>query len=66
MSEKDGHAPRTATIADVAARAGVSTATVSRALAKPDSVRAETVALVMEAVRACGYTPNSSARMLRT
>ena len=66
VSDKTGQGARTATIADVAARAGVSTATVSRALAKPDSVRAETVALVMEAVRACGYTPNSSARMLRT
>lgn len=54
------------TIADVAALAGVSTATVSRALAKPDSVRPDTVAQVMEAVRASGYTPNSSARMLRT
>ncbi|MHB2169819.1 LacI family DNA-binding transcriptional regulator [Alsobacter sp. R-9] len=59
--------PRTvpATIADVAALAGVSTATVSRALAKPDSVRPETVALVMKAVKASGYTPNSSARNLR-
>lgn len=66
MSEKPLNGTRTATIADVAARAGVSTATVSRALAKPDSVRSETVSLVMEAVRACGYTPNSSARMLRT
>ena len=66
VSEKAGQVHRTATIADVAARAGVSTATVSRALGKPDSVRAETVAIVMEAVRACGYTPNSSARMLRT
>lgn len=66
MSDKALQGGRTATIADVAARAGVSTATVSRALAKPDSVRADTVALVMKAVQACGYTPNSSARMLRT
>jgi LacI family transcriptional regulator, repressor for deo operon, udp, cdd, tsx, nupC, and nupG len=67
VSERPGPGGgRTVTIADVAALAGVSTATVSRALAKPDSVRTETVAQVMEAVRASGYTPNSSARMLRT
>ena len=57
---------RTVTIGDVAELAGVSTATVSRALAKPGSVRPETVKTVMAAVKSSGYTPNSSARMLRT
>ncbi|WP_230531498.1 LacI family DNA-binding transcriptional regulator [Microvirga roseola] len=53
-------------IADVAQLAGVSTATVSRVLANPDQVRPKTHALVMEAVRRSGYTPNSTARNLRT
>lgn len=53
-------------IADVAALAGVSTATVSRALASPEKVTAKTLELVMEAVRRSGYTPNSAARNLRT
>lgn len=52
-------------IADVARRAGVSTATVSRALANPDIVNAETRERVLEAVRATGYTPNVAARNLR-
>jgi LacI family transcriptional regulator, repressor for deo operon, udp, cdd, tsx, nupC, and nupG len=55
----------TVTIEDVARLAGVSTATVSRALARPDLVRPETVRLVADAVKASGYTPNSSARSLR-
>ncbi len=53
-------------IADVARLAGVSTATVSRVLAAPDMVRPKTRAAVMEAVRRSGYTPNSTARNLRT
>jgi LacI family repressor for deo operon, udp, cdd, tsx, nupC, and nupG len=53
-------------IADVARLAGVSTATVSRVLASPDQVRPKTHALVMEAVRRSGYTPNGIARNLRT
>jgi LacI family repressor for deo operon, udp, cdd, tsx, nupC, and nupG len=53
-------------IADVARLAGVSTATVSRVLADPEKVRPKTHALVMEAVRRSGYTPNSTARNLRT
>lgn len=52
-------------IADVARIAGVSTATVSRVLASSDKVRPETHALVMQAVRQTGYTPNSVARNLR-
>ena len=55
-------APR---IGDVAAAAGVSVATVSRALSAPEKLRPETREKVMEAVAALGYTPNSVARQLR-
>lgn len=55
-------APR---IADVAIKAGVSTASVSRALADPASVRPELLERVREAVRVLGYTPNAAARSLR-
>ena len=64
-----GRAPSTgatATILDVARRAGVSTATVSRALAAPDRVAEETRAKVIAAIAATGYTPNASARSLRS
>lgn len=54
-----------ATILDVARRAGVSTATVSRALAAPDRVAEETRSRVIAAIAATGYTPNASARNLR-
>lgn len=57
--------PAAATILDVARRAGVSTATVSRALAVPDRVAEETRAKVIAAIAATGYTPNASARNLR-
>jgi LacI family repressor for deo operon, udp, cdd, tsx, nupC, and nupG len=56
---------RNTTIRDVAARAGVSTATVSRALASPDLVRENTRARVVAAIEAIGYTPNIAARNLR-
>ncbi|MFO1067284.1 MAG: LacI family DNA-binding transcriptional regulator [Geminicoccaceae bacterium] len=52
-------------IAEVAKIAGVSTATVSRALAAPDLVAEETRQRVLEAVRSSGYTPNLAARTLR-
>lgn len=54
------------TIGDVAKRAGVSTATVSRTLATPDQVSAKTRAAVMKAVRDTGYVLNLAARNLRT
>jgi len=57
--------PRAATIHDVAKRAGVSTATVSRALATPDLVSDSTRGRVLAAVKATGYTPNVAARNLR-
>ncbi len=53
-------------IEDVARRAGVSTATVSRALSLPDMVRPETRDRVLAAVRELGYLPNAAARNLRS
>ncbi len=56
---------RPSRILDVARAAGVSAATVSRALSAPDSVRPETRERVMESVRRLNYTPNEAARTLR-
>ena len=56
---------RAVRISDVAEAAGVSTATVSRALAFPDRLRPETRERVLAAVRRLGYTPNEAARALR-
>jgi LacI family repressor for deo operon, udp, cdd, tsx, nupC, and nupG len=53
------------TIRDVARRAGVSTATVSRALADPGRVAAATREAVISAIAETGFTPNASARSLR-
>lgn len=53
------------TISEVARLAGVSTATVSRALAQPEKVKARTRERVLEAVRATGFIPNAQARNLR-
>ncbi|HUP63420.1 MAG TPA: LacI family DNA-binding transcriptional regulator [Thermoanaerobaculia bacterium] len=52
------------TIREVAARAGVSVATVSRVLNAKDVVREETTAQVLEAARALRYVPNVAARSL--
>jgi LacI family repressor for deo operon, udp, cdd, tsx, nupC, and nupG len=54
-----------ASVKDVAALAGVSTATVSRALSQPDKVAEETRDRVMQAVKACGYRMNTAARQFR-
>ena len=62
----DQRVSRKPTISDVARQAGISTATVSRTLASPEKVTAETRAVVMEAVRKIGYVPNLAARNLRT
>ena len=56
---------RAVTILDVARRAGVSTATVSRTLAAPERVAEATRAAVFAAIRETGYTPNATARNLR-
>lgn len=53
-------------IHDVAKRAGVSTATVSRALSRPDVVSPATRRKVLKAVEQVGYAPNVAARHLRT
>jgi len=54
-----------ATIHDVARRAGVSAATVSRVLAGIGNPRPETVAAVTAAVDELGYRPSALARSLR-
>jgi len=53
-------------IKDVADAAGVSTATVSRVLAKKPHVRAEVQKRVMEVVRKLNYRPNRVAQNLRS
>jgi DNA-binding LacI/PurR family transcriptional regulator len=53
------------TMRDVASRAGVSTATVSRVLAGVGNPRAETAGAVLAAVEALGYRPSAVARSLR-
>lgn len=59
MRQKSG-----ATLDDVARRAGVSTATVSRVLNAPDRVRESTRRRVEAAVAALSYTPHFSGRAL--
>ncbi len=56
---------RHSTIRDVARLAGVSIATVSRTLSRPNVVAHETREAVMQAVLATGYRPNSLAVSLR-
>lgn len=53
-------------IKDVAKAAGVSVATVSRALNAQDTVTPETRARIERIANELGYTPNASARTLRT
>tara|TARA_R110002020_G_scaffold266265_5_gene481207 strand:+ start:3781 stop:4806 length:1026 start_codon:yes stop_codon:yes gene_type:complete len=57
--------PRTPKITDVAKLAGVSTATVSRALSRPETVAESTRNLVLAAAEQTGYRVNLSARNLR-
>jgi LacI family transcriptional regulator len=52
------------TIADVAARAGVSKATVSRVFSRPDVVRPETRDRVLEIARELSFVPSRVARSL--
>ncbi len=52
------------TIRDVAARAGVSAATVSRAFSQPDAVAADTRRRVLAAAQELRYSPNPVARSL--
>ena len=53
-----------ATIYDVAARAGVSIATVSRVVNGHGSIRPDTRERVLRAIRGLGFVPNSAARGL--
>ncbi|OJX99013.1 MAG: transcriptional regulator [Rhizobiales bacterium 63-22] len=55
---------RKTTLADVASQAGVSAATVSRALNAPDMVSAEVRARIQKVVEKLGYIPNPAARAL--
>ncbi|HEY3462927.1 MAG TPA: LacI family DNA-binding transcriptional regulator [Gaiellaceae bacterium] len=69
MEPLPGAAPRpaaagTARIADVAARAGVGIATVSRVLNGHSGVRSSTRERVVEAIEALNYRPSSLARSL--
>jgi DNA-binding LacI/PurR family transcriptional regulator len=54
-----------ARLQDVARRAGVSAATVSRAINEPHRLKVVTLARVEEAIRALGYRPSRVARRLR-
>ena len=56
---------KSVTVQDVARHAGVSVATVSRALSTPNVVSQKTRDRVLEAVRATGYRVNRAARSLR-
>ena len=53
------------TIYDVAKRAGVSTATISRVLSRPEVVASATRDRVMRVVNQLGFAPNSNAKNLR-
>ena len=55
-----------ANIYEVARRAGVSTATVSRVLSQPSVVSPDTRRKVLQAVESLDYAPNSAAKNLRT
>lgn len=55
---------KTPTIAQVAAKAGVSQATVSRVLNKPEIVKPELIAKVNQVIKDLDYRPNRHARAL--
>ncbi|SDD36558.1 LacI family DNA-binding transcriptional regulator [Nocardioides lianchengensis] len=59
------HAPRAASVKDVAAAAGVSVGTVSNVLNRPDRVGSATRVRVQEAMTELGFVRNESARQLR-
>jgi LacI family transcriptional regulator len=58
--------PRRVTILDVAARARVHPATVSRALSRPEKVAPETRRRVEAAVDKLGFVPNRAAKVMKT
>ncbi len=64
-SHEDQTAPqRSASLADVAALAGVSTGTVSRALSRPEMISEATRQRVLSAADRLGYVANGAARAL--
>lgn len=66
LMHMDPTSGRRAAARDVALLAGVSTATVSRALNTPESVDPETLKRVQEAVKKLRYVPHGGARSLRS
>nr|WP_274964010.1 LacI family DNA-binding transcriptional regulator [Bifidobacterium crudilactis] len=60
----EGNVAKKPTVYDVAEQAGVSIATVSRALRKPQSVRQTTRESIEAAIQLLGYVPSGSARSL--
>jgi LacI family transcriptional regulator len=64
MDTPDDHTSRPLTIYDVAARAGVSIASVSRVLNGRNSPRPDTKERVLAAVRELGFVPDGAARAL--
>lgn len=60
-----GGCHRLANIKDIAKEAGVSIATVSRALTRPEAVRPGTIEKVQRAIERLHYTPNAMASSLR-
>jgi len=61
--DSETHMP---TVREIAAAAGVSVATVSRTLQRPEMVSEQTRMRIHEVSRRLGYTPNAMARNLRT
>lgn len=59
-------AKTTVNLKQVAALAGVSSSTVSRAIAKPESLHPETLKRVREAITSLDYVPFAPARVLRS
>ncbi|WP_411744757.1 LacI family DNA-binding transcriptional regulator [Reinekea sp.] len=67
MKEKQKNRPRPhhkTTLADVAARVGVSSMTVSRALSQPGKVKPKTLEKILVAVEELGFVPNHMASAL--
>ncbi|MFC5319319.1 LacI family DNA-binding transcriptional regulator [Brachybacterium alimentarium] len=62
----EGVVPRQVTMADVAARVGVSRQLVSLAFRDQRGVSAETKRRIFDAARALDYSPNTAARLLRS
>ncbi len=58
--------PSKATITDIAKRVNMTTVTVSRALNRPEKVKKETLAQILEVARELNYVPNAFARNLKS